>query len=227
MKLLFVFITIIIASACVLAAAPEPDKPVWPSQFVVPFGLNDPLLFLKNASANLYYNWDQVQSQLLDYSTNCFPLVRWNSRSHPCKMYFNPKGIYVSMPDLDISCCLYVDGVGAVPPTFLQGFDYSGHNDTVPDQHGVKHVTYRWDGSDDFKYWTDVKTGDDVQFQDGPTGVKWNFGDMIVANQATSIFTLPKGDCDKDCSIFDVNHYSEARKYSPLLSLALHYYGKN
>jgi len=225
-SLFYLLVCCLIVCKCVEGATPE--RPVWPDEFKLPFGLNDPLLFVKNSSAVMYYNWDQVQSQLLDYSQSCFPLVRWNARSHPCKMYFNPKGIFVSFPTLNITCCSYVPGVGAVPPDFLRGFNYSGHIESVPDQHGIKHNTYRWDGADDFKYWTDANNGDDVQFQDGPTGVKWNFGDMVVEAQATSIFDLPAGDCSQDCNFFaaDVVEYQEARKYSPLLNLALNYHGK-
>ena len=40
--------------------------------------------------------------------------------------------------------------------------------------YGNQRYTYRWDGELDFKYWTDVKSGADVQFQDGPTGVVCN-----------------------------------------------------
>lgn len=73
-----------------------------------------------------------------------------------------------------------------MPPTFLQGFNFSGDIETVPgkvneqflqssnklvDFYGKQRKTLRWDGEDSFKYWTDATTGDDVQFQDGPTTV--------------------------------------------------------
>ena len=41
-------------------------------------------------------------------------------------------GIFVAIPSLDIPCCMFQKGVGAVPPTFLQGFNYSGFNDSLP-----------------------------------------------------------------------------------------------
>ncbi len=37
--------------------------------------------------------------------------------------------------------------------------------------YGNEHVSVLWEGIEDFKYWTDATNGDDVQFQDGPTGV--------------------------------------------------------
>jgi len=194
-----VFVLVVLFGATEQA---DPQKPTWPSQFVVPFGLNDPLLFIRNSSAKFYYNWDQVQSQLLDYETHCFPLAHLDAVFHPCKLFFNPKGIFLSLPADKIDCCLFVDGVGAVPPNFLRGFNYSQKNETVPDMYGKQHNCYLWDGEDDFKYWTDADKGIDVQFQDGPSGVKWNFGSMIVQSQDPSIFTLPAGDCSKSCGLF-------------------------
>jgi len=220
-KLVLFAVVAFLTIACVSSASPV--KPTWPDQFLVPFGLND--LLTRNSSAVMYYNWDEVQSQLLDYKEHCFPLIRWDANSHPCKMFFNPKGIYASFPTLKIPCCLYVEGVGAVPPTFLQGFTYSGHNDTVPDLFGKQHSTYRWTGDDDFKYWTDTKTGDDVQFQDGPTGVKWNFGDFVVKPQSPSIFDLPAGDCSKTCDIL-ANFPKISHARVPFMSLATKIYKK-
>jgi len=222
-KLVLFVCVAVFSIACISAASPT--KPTWPDQFSSPFGLNDPLAFLKNESAVMYYNWDEVKSQLLDYKEHCFPLVRWNAAAHPCKMYFNPTGIYVSFPSLGIPCCQYVDGVGAVPPTFLQGFTYSGHNETVPDMYGKSHNSYRWDGEEDFKYWTDIKTGDDVQFQDGPTGVKWNFGEFSVTPQSKTIFVLPAGNCGTHCSVFSQFPKVDASTV-PIVSLAMKVYNK-
>eukprot|EP00026_Physarum_polycephalum_P017056 Phypoly_transcript_18141.p1 GENE.Phypoly_transcript_18141~~Phypoly_transcript_18141.p1 ORF type:complete len:223 (+),score=24.23 Phypoly_transcript_18141:97-765(+) len=192
-------------------------KPTWPPEFSIPFGLHF-TAFVYNSSATMYYNYDKAQSQLIVYDTHCFPFIRFNSVEHPCKMYFNPAGIYVSMPTINIPCCLFVPDVGAVPPTFLQGFTYSGYNDTVLDMYGKEHVTYRWDGTEDFKYWTDVDTGDDVQFQDGPTGVKWNFGEMQVGAQDPALFDLPAGDCNSSCGVLNSELFSPQKAYIPFFN---------
>eukprot|EP01113_Clastostelium_recurvatum_P005701 TRINITY_DN1254_c0_g1_i1.p1 TRINITY_DN1254_c0_g1~~TRINITY_DN1254_c0_g1_i1.p1 ORF type:complete len:233 (-),score=62.08 TRINITY_DN1254_c0_g1_i1:38-736(-) len=189
---------VVLSCACVASC----DKPTWPDEFAMPFGLNF-AIGIHNASAMMYYNWDQAKSQLLDYTSHCFPLLRYNSGFHPCKMYFNPKGIFASIPSLNIPCCTFVANVGAVPPTFLQGFNYTGVNQTVPDMYGKMHDTMVWQGADDFKYWTDASAahyGDDVQFQDGPTTVTWNFGEMSVTPQNPSLFDLPSSTCDAKCS---------------------------
>jgi hypothetical protein len=46
-----------------LSLSADPPKPTWPSEFAMPFGLHFTTL-LKNASATLYYNFDQVFSLL-------------------------------------------------------------------------------------------------------------------------------------------------------------------
>eukprot|EP00026_Physarum_polycephalum_P017601 Phypoly_transcript_18876.p1 GENE.Phypoly_transcript_18876~~Phypoly_transcript_18876.p1 ORF type:complete len:243 (+),score=36.22 Phypoly_transcript_18876:62-730(+) len=199
----FIRLLLCILALTTLTLSADPTKPTWPDEFQIPFGLNWGII-AHNASAMMYYNYDQAQAQLLDYEVHCFPLVKYDSIEYPCQMWFNNKGIFVAIPSLDIPCCMFQQGVGVVPPTFLQGFNYSGYNDTVPDMYGVEHESYQWDGVFHFKYWTDVNTGDDVQFQDGPTGVTWSFGKMDVTPQNVSIFDIPNTSaCSSKCSFLD------------------------
>jgi hypothetical protein len=82
---------VIAALSLSLSFSQEPVKPTWPNEFQIPFGLNWGIL-MENASAMMYYNFDQAQAQLLDYMVHCFPLVKYNSVYHPCQMWFVPKG---------------------------------------------------------------------------------------------------------------------------------------
>ena len=93
-----------------------PTKPVWPEQFDTAFGLNDHLYIppFHNVSSHMYYDWANSKAQLLDYPVRCFPLESIVSGHKPCKLLFNPKGIFYHSDDVD--CCTFVEGVGAVPP---------------------------------------------------------------------------------------------------------------
>jgi hypothetical protein len=88
------------------------------------------------------------------------------------------------------SPCLWIPGVGTVPPDFLRGFNYSGYSQLAFDNFGVPHYTYFWAADDGFQYWTDVSTGADIQFQDGGNAL-WNFAQMNVRSQDPSMFELP------------------------------------
>ncbi|KJE89608.1 hypothetical protein CAOG_01043 [Capsaspora owczarzaki ATCC 30864] len=189
------------AIAAPLAPAADPEKPIWPIQFDVPFGLNwVGGTLINNASSHFYYNFD-LEAQVIQYDTHCFPLAHWNAVFYPCKLYFTAKpAIYLASPANGIDCCLFQDGVGTVPPNFLGGFNYSGSTQIIKDYYGVSHNTYHWKGIEDFGYWTDVSSEVDVQFQDGPTGVHWNFGNFNVVNQTASIFALPAGNCETKCN---------------------------
>ena len=129
-------------------------------------------------------------------------------------MYFvggKNTGIYLSQPAHDIDCCTFVKGVGAVPPTFLQAYTYKGTNVMKPDYAGNSVNTDYWSGPEGFKYWTvshnDKKYknwGHDIVFQDGPTGVTWQWGDFTVTPQDDKIFDLPgtEAQCATQCSKF-------------------------
>lgn len=181
----------------VALANAQPEKSVWPIQFDTPFGLNTVVPPIHNATSHFYYNWD-IQAQLIDYVDHCFPFAHWDSAFFPCKLYFNPSGVYVSAPKIDLDCCTLFAGVGAVPPNFLQGFNFSS-TETADDMYGVQHNCNFWLGADDFGYWTDVDTRHDIQFRDGPSGVFWNFGHFNVVNQSEALFQLPSGDCSTKC----------------------------
>lgn len=177
-----------------IAQAQTPTKPVWPDQFIATFGLNVNDSGIKNESSTFYSNW-QIKAQLIDYPTQC---IAFNDAAtkQACKIWFLPAGAYIQIPEQNI-CCLWFPGVGAVPPDFLAPFNYSGVIENVPDQYGALHSCYRWDG-DGFAYWTEVKTGFDIQFRDGPGDTFWNFGTLTDAPQAPSIFALPSG-CGGSC----------------------------
>ena len=64
-----------------------------------------PLLFLFFLHWIIHLYYVSVQSQLLDYDTHCFPLIRYDSVYFPCKMYFNPKGILLPSSPLTLYYC--------------------------------------------------------------------------------------------------------------------------
>jgi len=89
--------------------------------------------------------------------------------------------------------CLWFPGVGSIPPNFLQGFDFSGFQQLAFDYYGIVHTTNFWFGkppSEVFQYWTDVNTGNDVQFVDGGF-VVWSWGNFNVTAPPSSIFKTP------------------------------------
>jgi len=183
-----------------VAAAP-PAKPTWPVEFDSPFGLTNlfPKSPILNVTSHFYYNWDQYQSQVIDYPNRCIPGLEKTGETYPCKLYFNPQGVYLSQPALNITCCQYFAGVGAVPPTFLEGMTWNSQQ-TASDYYGYIHQCDYWTG-DLFAYWTDSQSGFDVLFQDGPSGTFWGWGEFNVNPQSKSIFTLPASNsvCNKKC----------------------------
>jgi hypothetical protein len=167
--------------------------------------------YINGAKCTFYYKYtEKVQTQTVDYYEKCFPFV--NARTPfsnlPCKLIFNPKGIYLSQPGR-VDCCKFVDGVGAVPPEFLQSYKLTGRDVDAPDMYGNTVKCDKWEGPGGFKYWTVGENdkiyknfGHDIVFQDGPTGVTWRWGNFTVAPQSDSLFQLPKGDCEKSCPKF-------------------------
>ena len=125
--------TLLLSSSSVDACinAPNNKCPIWPRQFQAPFGLHSGFPSeIKNASSTFYYKFleNGTQAQLVDYKEHCFPFVNAHSifEKTPCKLYFEPRGIFLSQPGHNIPCCTFVQHVGAVPPTFLQAYTYKG-----------------------------------------------------------------------------------------------------
>eukprot|EP00744_Colponema_vietnamica_P020028 GILI01028412.1.p2 GENE.GILI01028412.1~~GILI01028412.1.p2 ORF type:complete len:230 (-),score=44.61 GILI01028412.1:32-694(-) len=203
----FVVVALAALALCAFAA---PTKPVWPQSFAMQFGLNDEIALppIHNASAVMYYSWP-IQQQRISYHTHCLPLAHYNAAYHPCDLYFNNvQGVVLVAPEAGVDCCTFVSGVGAVPPTFLQAFNFSSV-ETAPDMFGNEVSCNYWTGPGGFGYWTSVSHGIDVQFRDGPTGVYWNIDmDFDVAPQPSSLFTLPTtGNCSAPCSFFGINSH--------------------
>jgi len=193
-------------------AGPPAQKPVWPQEFDAPFGLYNlsPASPILNASAHFYYNYDQLQSQVIQYPTNCIPIFGQNS-NFPCALYFNSAGTYLSQPTLGLECCLLIPDVGAVPPSFLQGFTWNS-TQTAPNLYGQETKCDYWtSGASGFAYWTQLNTGFDVFFQDGPTGTYWAWGDFNVVSQPSSVFALPGNSAQCAASCFP-DHSSKTKK---------------
>jgi len=207
MKLLY---SVVVLSLFGLVLSQNPVKPTWPDQFNSSFGLNIPEAGVTNATSYFYSNW-QVKAQLIDYREACLD-INIPARKQACKIWFLPTGgCYLSVPAQSI-CCLWFPGIGAIPPDFLATFNYSGTIQPALDQWGATHQTYLWEGSG-FKYWTDVKTGDDIAFLDGDGKTYWNFGWLRDGNQSASIFDLPSpaSACQGSCPSF-VTHDREVLK---------------
>ena len=201
------------------AVSGDPSKPVWPTNFQTPFGLYVAFPSVKNASAEFYYKYDsEAQVQLLDYQEHCIPLVHWNAEPHPCKIYFQPSGIYVHQPATGLECCQLVADVGAVPPDFLAPFNFSKTENDIIDYYGRSHNTNYWTGPGDFGYWTDITTGFDVRFKDGPTGILWYYGDFTVKPQDLSIFKLPDPNCSKKCGFLSGTESMSVEEQLPLFA---------
>jgi hypothetical protein len=184
---------------CVFCSPSPPNKPVWPSQFSSIFALYDlqqqsPIF---NASSMFYYNWDEFQSQLIDYPTNCISIIPNNGYLNPCKLYFTSDSVYFAQPALGVNCCKLFSGVGTVPPHFLQGFNYTT-TANAPDYNGRIHTCNLWSGQG-FEYWTDSITGFDVFFRDGPGSTFWAWDNFNVTHQDKSIFNLPSSSCETSC----------------------------
>lgn len=194
-------------AACIGAAT----CPVWPTLFGAPFSLHSTVPPISTAKSYFYYKYDsEIQAQTVDYIEKCFPFVNAPSifDNKPCKLFFNPKGIYLSQPGR-VDCCLFVPGVGAVPPEFLQSFTLVGTDKEAPDMYGNQVKCDEWSGPQGFKYWTASKddaiygnnTGHDIVFQDGPTGVTWRWGNFEPL-PAGDHFSLPSGQCEEACPKF-------------------------
>jgi len=208
----------------------DPPKPVWASQFDSPFGLTDvstttPVV---NASSHFYYLWPTYQATRIDYPTNCIPVLP-GGQALPCQLFFNPNGTYFSQPKYGahFQCCLLFPGVGSLPPTFLQGFNYSSE-EIAPDMYGIYHQTYYWTG-DGFAYWTDEDTGADIFFQDGDSGIYWGWGKLNFAAQSPSLFTLPgtSDQCNKLCVAPGSETEVNINAHDPYLNLAKRYATKH
>jgi len=189
------------------------ECPVWPAEFSAPFGMYSTLPPIKNASSTFYYkvHEDGTKRQLVDYSTYCFPFVNLLHYHQPCKLYFQPEGIFLSQPG-HVDCCQFnAANVSAVPLQFLHAFTLKGTNVTSTDYYGNKVSTDYWEGPLGFKYWTVnhydklyKNWGHDIVFQDGPTGVTWQWGNFDLSPQADSVFQLPKSlaECSQKCPTF-------------------------
>lgn len=190
----------------------EDECPVWPDEFSAPFTLYSSTPSINAAKSNFYYKYTaKEQVQTVDYYEKCFPFVNLRTPLHnlPCKLFFNPKGIYLSQPGR-VDCCQFVAGVGAVPPQFLQSYNLSAKGVQKPDMYGGQIKCDQWDGPEGFQYWTSAKDdttygfGHDIVFKDGPTGVTWRWGKFTVEPQNESLFQLPASpaECEKACPKF-------------------------
>jgi len=177
-----------------LSFSSPPQKPIWPIQFSVMFGMY--YKSIQNSTSMLYYDFD-IQAQMIDYQLNCIPGMAPNSDQYPCKIYFNSTGVFLSQPANDITCCLAFPGVGTVPPNFLGNFTYK-NLENADDYYGNSHKCDHWTGPDFFGYWTDATSMIDIQFKDGPTGVFWQFAPFNVGSQDPSLFVTPEP-CQATC----------------------------
>jgi hypothetical protein len=210
----------------ILALAADPTKPVWAPQFDAGFGLTDvstttPVV---NATSHFYYHWTDLEATRIDYPYNCIQVFP-GSQTQKCQIFFNPNGTYFSQPGLgaQYQCCLLFPGVGSVPPTFLQGFNYTS-TQVAPDWYGTYHQTYYWTG-EGFAYWTDQATGADIFFNDGGSGTFWSWGTINFASQDPSLFTLPgtTAQCQKLCVALEPDLDLDDI-IDPMLNLARHYH---
>jgi len=200
-----------------------PNKPVWPTEFDAPFQLFDltvptPIV---NQTSHFYYNFDQYEAQRISYPQQCVPLLT-NGSFHPCDLYFNANGTYMSAPALGAKyeCCLVLPGVGPIPPQFLNGFNWDSVQ-SAPDAYGESHVCNYWTGSG-FGYWTDITTNHDIFFNDGGSGAYWAWGHFHVAPQPQSLFELPGTleQCSQSC-FFDLSEEEMMSRLDKVSALRL------
>jgi len=187
------------------------ECPVWPAEFSAPFGLYSHFPPIKNATSMFYYKiTDGEKKQLVDYQTYCFPFTNLLHYKQPCKLYFQEEGIFLSQPG-HVNCCTFKANVSAVPIQFLHSFTLKESNVKAQDYYGNEVSTDHWVGPLNFQYWTvghnDTRYknwGHDIVFQDGPTGVTWQWGNFDVSPQDDSIFKLPgtPEECAKSCPMF-------------------------
>eukprot|EP00299_Pterocystis_sp_00344_P002724 c13069_g1_i1.p1 GENE.c13069_g1_i1~~c13069_g1_i1.p1 ORF type:complete len:244 (-),score=42.02 c13069_g1_i1:78-767(-) len=214
------------AVVLVSAALGDPVKPLWPEAFSAPFGLYVAFPSVKNATSHFYYDWGN-RSTLIDYPQHCINAIPLLSPSHPCKIYFNANGSYLSIPALGKQCCTLFAGVGPVPPAFLAGFNYTGTQD-AKDYYGNNHHCNYWSDSTGFGYWTDIQTDLDIYFRDGPTGTYWAWGDLTEGPQNQSLFELPgtPEQCATTC--FKLEEETNAvLAAEPMLKLAVAHAARN
>lgn len=211
---------ILCTSASTFAVGDVPKKPLWPVQFDAPFGLNVPHIPvvlpnpIVNGTSHFYYNWDQAQGSLIVYTDVCLPGLFPDSDKHSCNITALPAGTYFS--SAAHPTCMWFPGVGALPPNFLGGFNYSGYDSITLDQYTVAHHTNFWVGPDGFQYWTETDTGADIQLADGGL-LLWNFGTLNGGPQDPSMFNVPKD--VKRCPFLSTNIMDPLTR----LSKALHW----
>jgi len=174
-----------------------------------------------NVTSYFYYNYDQLQTQVISYPEQCIPLYG-DAYKYPCSLYFNPNGIYLAQPMyLNVQCCLLFPGVGAVPPNFLAAFTYNG-TAIAQDYYNDTYECNYWVGDGGFAYWTDVKQGHDIYFQDGPTGTYWSWGRFTVAPQDPIFFALPGSaeECNQPCPPLPPSDQADPSKIKDVLMAA-------
>jgi len=197
--------------------AKTPSKPEWPYEFDAAFGMSalptQSTPGIVNTTSHIYYNWDEVESTLIDYPGFCLPFFpTWK---YPCQLIFNPVGTYFLQPAVGLECCLLFPGIGSVPPAFLTPFNFSGFTPLAVDHSGVPHITNFWVAGG-FNYWTDTTTGLDIQFEDGGA-ILWNWSPLNDVPQPASIFSLPSGqNCNASCP----SSFLEKEISDPYISLA-------
>ena len=191
-----VVFAVVAAAAAANVAVRDPTKPVWPTNFDIPFGLTDVKHHYNNVSSHFYYNWEYTES-LIDYPNGCLPAIT----TKPCQLLFNndpgfnKAGTWLLAPEAGKPCCLLFKNIGPIPPNFLAPFNFSEVT-TAKNMYGEEKSVNMWKGPMGFEYWTDAATGLDVQFRDGPLPVFWNFGKPNVRQQ--KVFEKPDK-CSVSC----------------------------
>jgi len=114
------------------------ECPVWPAEFSAPFGLYSTIPPIHNATSTFYYKvTDGIKKQMVDYSTYCFPFVNIFHYHTPCKLYFQPEGIFLSQPG-HVNCCQFnSDNVSAVPIQFLHSYTLKESNVKAQDYYRI------------------------------------------------------------------------------------------
>ena len=203
---------IAVATADISVPAPppvttSPSKPEWANQFDAAFGLNVEKFHYDNRSSHMYYDWD-IKATHITYQEGCLPVIT----TKPCDLIFNPQGTWLLAPKAGKDCCLLFKGIGSVPPNFLKPFNFSGVENAT-DMFGNSHITDKWVGPMGFKYWTDTKTGLDIRFEDGGTGVFWNYGNINFRKQNATFFNTPGSNvCKASCFLEDGNEDAELQE---------------
>merc|ERR1711998_424202 len=101
-------------------------------------------------------------------------------------------------------------------------------NSSAEDYYGNSVMSDHWTGPDAFEYWTVShydklyhNWGHDIVFKDGPTGVRWRWGNFDVSPQDDSLFQLPAGaDCSKTFSkLVSAEHHAAMQTHVRLARL--------